>query len=121
MQKKIISHLGSKEDFMGLLEMNPGLIIIKLGATWCGPCKRIAPKVDEFFATSPDNVICADLDVDECVDIYSVLKRRRIVNGIPVILCYKRGTRDVVPDDSVTGGDPAALSAFFARCATYLK
>lgn len=119
MQKQIISGIPSRKEFFELLTVNPGLIIIKLGATWCGPCKKIAPALEGFFATSPDNVLCADLDVDECDDLYAMMKSKKMVNGIPVVLCYKKGNTSYIPDDSVTGADPGQLSAFFHRCGIY--
>ena len=119
MQKQIISCIPSRKDFFELLKVNPGLIIIKLGATWCGPCKKIAPVLEGFFATSPPDVLCADLDVDECDDLYAMMKSKRMVNGIPVVLCYKKGNTNYIPDDSVTGADSAKLAAFFKRCGVY--
>ena len=115
-QKQIISCIPNRTEFHKLLAVNPGLIVIKLGATWCGPCKRIAKSVEGFFATSPPDVLCADLDVDECVDLYSYFKTNRIVNGIPVILCYAKGNVTPRPNDSITGSDPTQLAAFFKRC-----
>ena len=57
-KKTIITYFQNRENFIRLLEKNPGLVIIKMGATWCGPCKKIKPVVDAFFASSPENVIC---------------------------------------------------------------
>jgi hypothetical protein len=76
--------------------------------------------VEAFFASSPKNVICADIDVDESIDLYAYLKQRRMVNGIPVMLMYKKGNHDFAPDDSVTGANPADLDAFFKRCGLHL-
>lgn len=114
--KTIISYIPNRNDFMNLLSNNPGLIIIKFGAKWCGPCKKIQPILDGFFATSPDNVLCCEIDVDECFDLYSFLKSKKMVNGIPVILLYKKGNNSFIPDDSVVGSEPIALDAFFRRC-----
>jgi thioredoxin 1 len=119
-QKTIITFFQSREHFFRLLEKNPGLVIIKMGATWCGPCKRIKPVVDAFFASSPDNVICCEIDVDESFDVYTYFKSKRMVNGVPVLLCYKKGNTGYIPDDSVTGADPVALDAFFKRCGQHL-
>jgi thioredoxin 1 len=116
LKKEIISSFESRDEFLNLLKVNPGLIIVKLGATWCGPCKKIAHIVEAFFASSPPNVICADIDVDESIDLYAYLKQRKMVNGIPVMLMYKKGNVSFAPDDSVTGADPAQLDAFFKRC-----
>lgn len=118
--KTIVSYFKTRQDFLNLLEKNPGLVILKLGATWCGPCKKIKPVLDGFFASSPDNVICCDIDVDESVDLYSFLKSKKMVNGIPVILLYKKGNTTFIPDDSVTGSDPVELDKFFKRCGKHL-
>jgi thiol-disulfide isomerase/thioredoxin len=119
-QKQVITKFENRNEFLSLLKVNPGLVMMKLGATWCGPCKKIKPVVDGFFATSPDNVICAEIDVDESFDLYAQLKSKKMVNGIPVILCYKKGNISFVPDDSVTGIDPGQLDAFFKRCNHHL-
>jgi len=118
--KKIISCFETREDFFNLLKVNPGLVIIKFGATWCGPCKKIKHVVDAFFGTSPDNVICADVDVDESFDLYGFFKSKKMVNGIPVMMCFIKGNETFIPDDSVTGIEPVALDAFFKRCGNYL-
>lgn len=119
-EKTIISYFQSREHFLRLLEKNPGLVIIKLGATWCGPCKKIKPVVDAFFASSPDIVICCEIDVDESFDLYSYFKSKKMVNGIPAILCYKKGNTSYIPDDSVTGFDAGQLDLFFRRCGLHL-
>jgi len=121
MSKEIISQIESRDAFFHLLNNNPGLIILKLGATWCGPCKQIEHVVHGFFATSPPQVVCGDIDVDESFDFYSFLKSKKMVNGIPVLLCYKRGNQTFVPDDIVTGSEPQALDLFFRRCGKHLN
>jgi len=120
-QKKVISVFENRQEFLKLLEVNPGLVVLKLGATWCGPCKQIAHIVHGFFATSPNDVVCADIDVDESFDLYAYFKSKKMVNGIPVMLCYKKGNVTFIPDDSVTGADPGALDAFFKRCGAHLN
>ena len=119
-QKEVISVFENRQEFLNLLKVNPGLVIVKLGATWCGPCKQIAPVVHGFFASSPNDVICGDIDVDESFDLYAYFKSKKMVNGIPVILCYKKGNTTFIPDDSVTGAEPVALDAFFKRCGVHL-
>lgn len=116
LSKQVITVFESREDFLKLLTVNPGLIIVKLGASWCRPCKQIAHIVEAFFASSPANVICADIDVDDSIDLYVFLKQKKMVNGIPVMLMYRKGNVSFAPDDSVTGAEPGALDAFFKRC-----
>jgi len=120
MSKEIITEFKTRDDFLQLLQINPGLVILKLGATWCGPCKQIQPMINQFFFSSPDNVICCDVDVDFSTDLYACLKSKRMVNGIPVILVYKQNNISFIPDDSITGANPTQVSLFFSRCQTHL-
>ena len=120
MNKSVITEISSRDAFFHLLQNNTGLIILKLGASWCGPCHKIKDVVNAFFATSPDTVICGDIDVDVSFDFYALLKSKKMVNGIPVLLCYKKGNSTYIPDDIVTGSDPAALHEFFKRCGNHL-
>jgi thioredoxin 1 len=120
-QKVIITQIKDRIQFAKLLENNIGLIIIKLGASWCGPCKKIKPVVDGFFASSPTNVTCCDIDIDECFDVYSFLKSKKMVNGVPTMLCYKMGNHRFIPDASTSGSDPVALDSFFKQCGAHLK
>lgn len=110
----------SRSDFLKMIERNTGLLIIKFGAGWCGPCRRIESEVHNFFdgiCQFGPNVTCANVDIDESMDVYSFLKSNRRVNGIPVIFCYVKGNHDgIIPTYSVTGADPNELYQFFNRC-----
>jgi thioredoxin-like negative regulator of GroEL len=120
MSKEVVSEIPTRDAFFHLLKHNPGLIVIKLGAEWCGPCKQIKHVVHAFFASSPPEVVCADIDVDKSIDFYSFLRSKKMVNGIPVLLCYKKGNSTYIPDDSVTGSDANQLHLFFKRCGAHL-
>ena len=120
MSKEIISEIANRDAFFHLLQHNPGLIILKLGSSWCAPCKLIEKSVHGFFASSPPEVVCADIDVDKSFDFYSFLKSKKMVNGIPVLLCYKKCNITYIPDDIITGADSQGLHQFFIRCGKHL-
>jgi thioredoxin-like negative regulator of GroEL len=115
-QKYIITEIPSREAFFQLLQANPGIIILKLGAEWCKPCQKIKPFVENFFLSTPENVLCGDINVDYSADVYAMLKSKKMVNGIPVMLCYKKGNTTFVPNLSVTGIDPTSINNFFHNC-----
>jgi len=95
------------------------LIVIKFGAEWCKPCKLIKPTCDECFSQCHPNIIYAEIDIDESLDLYMVFKSKKMIKGIPTILAFNtENTRDqwYIPDDSVIGGDINAVKAFFGRC-----
>lgn len=111
-----ITEILSLTDFTVLLRSNPGLLIIKFGAEWCGPCKKIEGLVNEWYAKMPDNVQTAIIDVDDCFELYGFLKSKKRVNGIPVILCYYKGNLNYISDDTVIGADVNEINLFFERC-----
>ena len=108
----------SKESFSQLLINNKGLLIIKFGAEWCGPCKKIDPLVYGWMnklSTQP-NIQCAIIDIDESFEIYAFLKSKKMVNGVPVILCYKKGNLTWIPDKAIVGADERQVNIFFQEC-----
>jgi thiol-disulfide isomerase/thioredoxin len=121
MPKTIITTIENRTVFLNLLKDNPGIIILKFGASWCKPCKLIETPVYNFFGSSPDNVICGDIDVDDSFDVFSYLKTKKMVSGVPTLLCYKKGNITYIPDDSVSGSDLNNLNAFFIRCIRLVK
>jgi len=105
----------SRSDFEELLRQNPGKVVLKFGATWCGPCKLIDPLVNQWFAKMPATVRCAAIDVDESFDLYGAFKAKRQVNGIPAILCFNKGNLSYIPDMNVVGADTEQVNAFFRQ------
>jgi thioredoxin-like negative regulator of GroEL len=105
----------TRADFERLLAENPGKVVLKFGATWCGPCKRIEAHVNDWINTFDDSVVSVIIDIDESFDIYGVFKARRQVNGIPAILCFKKGNLSYIPDFSVNTSDLEAVNTFFKR------
>ena len=111
----IITSIASLADFQTILKNNPGVVVLKMGAEWCGPCKRIHREVEQGFGAMPANVQKVVLDIDESIELYSYLKKKRRVNGIPAILSWNCGNETDVPDDGVLGGDGQQVIAFFQR------
>jgi len=100
------------------------VMIVKFGATWCAPCKKIKSTCDNYFVRLSSNVVCADIDVDENIELYATLKRRKQCNGVPTILAfYGDVKRDqwFIPDDSVSGGNIEQVHKFFNRCEAKAK
>lgn len=106
----------SRLQFEEILRQNPGNVIVKFGATWCGPCKRIEAQVGQWFdllSKGSSSNICIAIDVDNSIDLYGAFKSRRQVNGIPAILLFKKGNLSYIPDDMVVGADPRQVNDFF--------
>ena len=112
-------HSLSKQGLAQQLQNNPGIVIIKFGAEWCGPCKKIEGLVYEWFSKLPEEqtqCVLVDIDDDECFDLYATLKSKKMVNGVPTILAYVKGNMNIIPDFSVVGADPTQVNYFFQQC-----
>lgn len=118
--KTIITEL-KRDTFNELLIKNPGIIIIKFSAKWCNPCKKINPLVHHTFSVSPPEVVCCDLDVDVNFDLYSFFKFKKMVTGIPVMLCFVKDNLTFIPNEICTGADLNDVDHFFKLCNKYLQ
>lgn len=98
---------------------NKSKVIVKFTASWCGPCKKIKPVVEELLNTLPKNIIFIEIDIDESLELYILLKKYKQVNGIPATLVYNTRNKDddkwYISNDSVLGGDIEAIKQLFNK------
>ena len=112
----LITEIKSRNDYMELIQNNPGLFIVKFGAEWCGPCKKIESDVMDKFNNMPDNVQCAVVDIDNNFDVFAFLKTKKMFAGIPAILCYHKDNDSYIPDEIHNNSNKDELADFFIRC-----
>ena len=74
-------------DFESEVEKNDGLTVVDFWATWCGPCRMIAPILDQLAVEYQGKVKVTKLDVDSNIKTAS----RFNVRSIPTILFFKDG------------------------------
>lgn len=111
-----IENIENLPRFAEILRENPGIVIIKFGAEWCGPCKKIEQQVHAWFDRMPPAIQTVMVDVDESFEVYGFLKTKKMLNGIPAILCYDKGNLNYVPNDTAIGSDPTQIDLLFNRC-----
>jgi thioredoxin 1 len=70
-------------------------VIVDFWAEWCGPCKLIAPLLDEIAREKADSVKVAKVNVDENQSLSSTYN----IRAIPALLFFKNGQLR----DQVTG------------------
>ena len=62
-------------------------VLVDFWAEWCGPCKMIAPALEEISGTHGDRVTIVKLNIDENPETPG----RYGVRGIPAMLLFKDG------------------------------
>ena len=80
-------------------------VLLDFWAEWCGPCKMIAPILDQIAAEYAGKVIVAKMNVDE--NPKTPMKFN--VRGIPTLILFKNGLLEGQKIGAVRKADVAAL------------
>lgn len=75
-----------------------GIVMVDFWAVWCGPCRIIAPTVEELSKEYADKIKVGKLNTDENPDVASRYK----IMGIPTIMFFKDGQKV----DQIVGAVP---------------
>ena len=64
-----------------------GVVLVDFWAEWCGPCRRLAPTVDQLASDFDGRAVVGKLDVDANPNVAA----RFQIRGIPTLLIFKNG------------------------------
>lgn len=62
-------------------------VLLKFWAPWCGPCKMMAPVVEEIAKEHADNLKVVSVNVDDAMQIAT----EQGVRGVPTVMMFKDG------------------------------
>ena len=82
----MVEHL-TAESFQEKVTDAKGTVLVDFFATWCGPCKMIAPSVEKLATEYEGKLAVYKLDVDEVPEVAEANK----VMSIPTLIYYKDG------------------------------
>ena len=72
--------------FQDIIQSEP-LVLVDFHATWCGPCKMLAPILKDLKNRVKDAVKIVKIDVDQ----HQLLAGQLNVRGVPTMILYKNG------------------------------
>ena len=75
-------------------------VLVDFCATWCGPCRALAPVIEELAAEYADKAVIGKCNVDDCDE----LPMKYGIRSIPTLLFFKNG--ELV--DRLVGAAPKA-------------
>lgn len=67
-------------------------VLVDFTATWCGPCKLLAPLVDQLASELGDKVKVGKLDVDDS----PLTAGKHGVRSVPTVMVFKNGQRSAL-------------------------
>ncbi|HJQ97514.1 MAG TPA: thioredoxin [Candidatus Polarisedimenticolaceae bacterium] len=102
-----ILHL-TEDTFDETIKNAKGPVLVDFWAAWCGPCKTIAPYLDQIAGEMEGKATVAKVNVDENGD----LSARFGVRSIPTLLVFKDGR---VVDQTVGALPKELIKSFVAK------
>ena len=81
-----MARLINSTDFPALVQ-DDKLLVVDFFATWCGPCKKLSPTLDEVSEEFGDRVNIVKVDVDESDDLAMTYG----IRSVPTVLFFKKG------------------------------
>lgn len=78
----------NNENFESVVLKNEKPVLLDFWASWCGPCKMLAPILEQFAAAHPE-VVVAKANVDENPELAMMYR----IASVPTLMLFKNGEK----------------------------
>jgi len=95
-----MSEVISTADFENKVLNAEGKVLIDFFATWCGPCRMIAPAIEEIAEEKAGELAVYKVDIDQSPELAS----RYGIRGVPTLMVFEGGK----PVGQIVGAQPKA-------------
>lgn len=85
MSKEIIN--ATNETFSTIINETEGLVLVDFWAEWCGPCKMIAPILEQVAEEGKVQVVKVDVDTEQ------EIAAKFGIRGIPTLMLFKKSIK----------------------------
>ncbi|MGL4912397.1 MAG: thioredoxin [Romboutsia sp.] len=75
------------EEFNKNIENGSGIAVVDFFATWCGPCKMLAPVLQQVADEVGSKANFAKVDIDQSMD----LAKKFSISTVPTLIIFKDG------------------------------
>lgn len=110
MSSENIVNISTESEFNEEVLQSKLPVLVDFWAAWCGPCRAIAPTLEEIAVEFAGKLKVAKIDVD--VDGNAAVSAQYGIRSIPTLIVFKEGKQ---VDTQIGGGTKAQLTQLFDK------